>query len=175
VKTRGIRTGAAASLPDGVRIREASPADRDQLAEFIAALSPQSRHNRFFITMTRPAEPVLRMLCGTPGTDAIVATSADMIIGHVMVIDSLTPAGLRSGDAGIVVADAWHSRGVGTALALTVAARAASRGVTALTADIRPANEQALSLISRLSPHARITRQDGQLHAVIPLGTPIKA
>jgi len=54
-------------------IRSASATDAGALADFFAALSPQSRYLRFFAPLTPGPELIRRMLGGDGRADALVA------------------------------------------------------------------------------------------------------
>ena len=51
-------------------------------------------------------------------------------------------------EIGVVVADAWQGRGVGSALVGALIRRAQARGVTSLIMDVLAGNRQALALIA---------------------------
>lgn len=148
-----------------VTIRRVSGTDLPELGRFFAGLSLRTRYQRFFAPVT-PAGAMLRRLAGLDGTagiDALVALCATTIIGHAMAVDQLgpngaVPAGARPADVGVVVADAWQGRGVGSALMAALAARASSRGVSALSMDVLPGNTRVLDMIARRWPTARPRR-----------------
>lgn len=159
------------TLPPGVQIRSACLADREQIARFIAGLSPQSRFSRFFAGLTVVSGRHLRALCGEDGTDALIATATDEIIGHAMVTGTCLGSGPPAGDLAIVVADAWHGHGIATALAVAAAHHAVvTRGVRELTVDVLGTNRAALRLITRLCPSAHRIWSDGVVHVHIPVG-----
>jgi hypothetical protein len=57
-------------------------------------------------------------------------------------------------DIGVVVADRWQQRGIGTLLLAALVDRAAGRGVRTLVLDVLPANELMLGIIARRWPAA---------------------
>jgi GNAT superfamily N-acetyltransferase len=81
-------------------------------------------------------------------TDVLVATHDGMIIGHAMAADRATAGGGSLTEIGVVVADAWQGRGVGSALVRTLVSRARARGVTSLSMDVLPGNRQVLAMIT---------------------------
>jgi ribosomal protein S18 acetylase RimI-like enzyme len=143
-------------------IRPARAVDQAALGDFFAALSPRTRYLRFFAPVT-PGPALLRLLSGTAdgahaaGTaDAVVAVRGGVIIGHAMAADRLGPHGRKAADIGIVVADAWQGRGVGSALMRALVTRAQARGVTTLTMDVLSSNHQVVAMIGAHWPAARI-------------------
>ena len=145
---------------DGARvtaaIRPASAADAGALTDFFAGLSPQSRYLRFFAPLTPGAELIRRMSGGDGRADAVVAVRCGAIIGHGMTVDQAGPCGALTADVGVVVADAWQGRGVGSALIRALTDRARARGVTSLTMDVLPGNRRMLTLIARHWPAAPV-------------------
>jgi GNAT superfamily N-acetyltransferase len=51
-------------------------------------------------------------------------------------------------EIGVVVADAWQGQGVGSALVRALLRRALARGVTSLSMDVLPDNQQVLAMIA---------------------------
>src|SRR5262245_28090686 len=120
--------------PDGrVLIRQAGGGDLGALRDFLAGLSVRTSHLRFF-TGAPPAGPaMLRVLAGQrPGADALVATWNGVIIGHAMAVDTAGPPGPASTEIGVVVADGWQGRGVGSGLMRALASRGRGRGARRL-------------------------------------------
>jgi L-amino acid N-acyltransferase YncA len=137
-------------------IRSACAADMDALSDFFAGLSPQTRYLRFFAPV-RPGPELLRRMSGGDGhTDAVVAVRGGVIIGHAMATDQADLRGARTADVGVVVADAWQSRGVGSALMRALITGARARGVTSLIMDVLPGNRRMLAMIAGHWPAARI-------------------
>jgi ribosomal protein S18 acetylase RimI-like enzyme len=137
-------------------IRPVRPADLAALSDFFAGLSARSRCLRFFGPVT-PGPDLLRLLTG--GGDhahALVAVRRGVIIGHAMAADRTGPGGTRMTDVGVVVADAWQGRGVGSALMRALVAAAQARGVTSLAMDVLPDNYPVLAMIQGHWPGSRI-------------------
>jgi GNAT superfamily N-acetyltransferase len=130
-------------------IRQACSADLAALSDFFAGLSLRTRYLRFFAPVT-PARSLIRRMAGVIGsTDAVVAIRDGRIIGHAMAVDRAASHGEPAADIGVVVADAWQSQGVGSALVRTLVSRAQARGVTSLTMDVLHGNHQVLAMIAR--------------------------
>jgi ribosomal protein S18 acetylase RimI-like enzyme len=148
-----------ASGRTAAQIRQADAADLAALRDFFAGLSLRTRFLRFFAPIT-PSLAMLRCLAGGPGhVDAVIATHGGAIIGHAMAADQTAdqtgPDGGAMTDIGVVVADAWQSQGVGSALVRALIARAQARGVTSIAMDVLPDNPQVLAMITSHWPAAR--------------------
>jgi GNAT superfamily N-acetyltransferase len=154
----GTQVIKAAPSPAAV-IRPVRPTDLAVLGDFFAGLSMQSRYQRFFAPVT-PGPSLLRILSGSTGptVDALIAVTDGGIAGHAMAADRATDQGERTTDIGVVVADAWQARGVGSALMRALITGAQARGVTSLTMDVLPANHRVLAMITGHWPAARIGR-----------------
>ena len=129
----------------------------DALTEFFAGLSLESRYLRFFAPLT-PGPALVRKMSGGDGcTHAVVAVRGGVIIGHGMAVDAVDQADPRCGratDTGVVVADAWQGKGMGSALMSALTEGAQARGVTSLIMDVLPGNHRMLALIARNWPAA---------------------
>jgi GNAT superfamily N-acetyltransferase len=135
---------------DIIEIRAASAADREAIASFVMGLSLRARFFRFFSPAARPSPAALRALCGArPGTDAVVATVNEEIIGHAMAADTIGPDGCPVADIGLVVADRWQSRGLGSEMLRRLIVRASARGISGLVMEVLPENRRMLAMISR--------------------------
>ena len=162
-------------------IRPVGPADLPALEDFFAGLSAQTRYLRFFGPV-RPTPALLDLLSGrAPGVHAVVAVAGGVIVGHAMASDRPEPEGKpaprdRPGtgqtwttDIGVVVADAWQGRGVGSALMRALTAQASARGVASLAMDVLHANRQVLAMIVGHWPDAAVDLSRDSLGIRIPL------
>ena len=137
-------------------IRPAHRADLAPLRDFFAGLSAHTRYLRFFGPVT-PSSALLQELCGLADTiDAVIAVRGGVIVGHAMAADRTDPRGTRVTDIGVVVADAWQGRGLGSALMRALVTRAQARGVTLLDMDVLDGNRQVIDMITSRWPAARI-------------------
>ena len=143
------------SLP----VRSASPDDADRIREFVCGLSPRSQYFRFFASVAPPSTSLLRALSGASGTADIllVTDSCGAVIGHAMAADACVAGRLES-NIGLVIADDWQQRGLGTGLLSLLVGRAAERGVSTLVLDVLPANDRMRGIIRRRWPDAPIER-----------------
>jgi ribosomal protein S18 acetylase RimI-like enzyme len=141
--------------PDGrILIRQAGGGDLEGLRDFLSGLSAQTRYLRFFAGVPASAA-MLRILAGQrPDADALVATRNGLIIGHAMAVDTAGPPGAAATEIGVVVADAWQGRGVGSRLVRTLASRASARGATTLVMEVMAENQRVLAMIARRWPDA---------------------
>jgi len=139
-------------------IRRAYPADLAALSDFFAGLSDRTRYLRFFGPVS-PSPALLRSLAGCADTiDAVVAVRGRAIVGHAMAADRIDPRGARVTDIGVVVADDWQSRGLGSALMRALLTGAQDRGVTLLEMDVLDGNYRVLDMITSHWPGARFER-----------------
>jgi GNAT superfamily N-acetyltransferase len=167
------RTQLAPVTGSGVQIRPAVAADCEAIGSFIAGLSLRTRFLRFFAPASPPSPSLLRGLCGAAGGDVLVATDDDVVVGHAMAADSVGPDGTRVSDVGLVVADRWQNRHVGSAMLRDLAERAAARGVSALVMDILPENRRMLAMISRRWADATYQYRPDAVQVLVHLpGTP---
>lgn len=150
-------------------VRPPAGQDLAALGAFFAGLSLHTRVKRFFAPVS-PGPAMLRRLDGTAGqADVLVAVHRGVIIGHAMAVDQpCTGAGLVT-DVGVVVADAWHGRGVGAALMRALLARAQARGVTEVSMDVLPSNRAVLAMITSHFAAARTGRSADSVTVQIQL------
>src|SRR2546428_1503019 len=138
-------------------IRPVRPADEPALSDFFAGLSAQTRYLRFFAPVT-PNPSLLHLLSGGAAhVDAVIGIRGGVIVGHAMAADRTEPKdpkGARVTDIGVVVADAWQGRGLGSALVRALIAGAQARGVTWMAMDVLHANPRALAMIKGHWPAA---------------------
>jgi len=160
-------------------IRPVRPADLPALSDFFAGLSTQTRYLRFFGPVA-PTPALLHLLSGQPaGVHAVVAVAGGVIVGHAMAVDRPEPEGRRdpgrdrTTDIGVVVADAWQGRGVGSALMRALIGQAQARGVTSLAMDVLHVNRQVLGMILGHWPDADVGHSRDSLEIGICLPRPV--
>jgi GNAT superfamily N-acetyltransferase len=153
-----------------ILIRQAGGGDLGGLRDFLAGLSLQTRHLRFFAGVPASAA-MLRILAGQrPDADALVATRDGLIIGHAMAVDTAGPTGGAATEIGVVVADAWQGQGVGSGLIRALAARARDRGATTLMMEVMAENRRVLAMIAGRWPDARHDRSGPYVTVCARLG-----
>jgi acetyltransferase len=135
-----------------VTLRPLRPEDRDIEHAFVSGLSPETRHNRLLggaIAITR--EYIERLVS--------VDYSRDMALAATAMLDGETLIGVaryvrdRDGEAAefaLVVADAWHGRGIGARLLAKLIDVARRRGLKRLYGDILATNRPMLELARKL-------------------------
>ena len=118
-----------------VRIRALHPGDLDLELAFIAGLSPETLYQRLHYRASSVSrEDAARLLdldyLDTLACGALVDGPAGPSL--VGVSRYARVAGSDTADCAIVVADAWHGRGIGTELMRSLAVAARQRGIRAL-------------------------------------------
>jgi GNAT superfamily N-acetyltransferase len=149
-------------------IRPLGPADLAALNDFFTGLSAETRYRRFF----GPVAPTPDLLHLLSGGAALVAVRAGAIVGHAMAADRTDSTGARMTDIGVVVADAWQGRGLGSALVRALLAGAQARGVTFVVMDVLHANPRVLAMIRGHWPEAGLDVSRDCVTARIPLPGP---
>ena len=140
-------------------IRRPCISDHEPIREFLTGLSPRARYLRFFSGAPPTSGAMLRILAGgSAHTDVLVATGDGVIIGHAMAGDRTGPGSTLLTEIGVVVADAYRGRGVGSALVRELVDRADRRGVTAVVMEVLAENRQVLTMIADHWPTAREER-----------------
>jgi GNAT superfamily N-acetyltransferase len=147
------------------------PSDELGLTELFARCSAESVRLRFFGPRTAlPAGYLRDVLAGEPERhDAVVAR--DRATGAIVGLASLgagSAAGADVPELGVLVADAWQRRGIGTALANLLVARARSRGVRRMLASVLPGRSGVLEALGTLE-HERTWRTRDAVSAVYRL------
>jgi GNAT superfamily N-acetyltransferase len=133
-------------------IDRARPADRAALERLFAACSLTTIQRRFFAPLPRfPAAYLAGALAGPPHRhDAAVVRYGDGLhIAGLASLVALPGAAPHAAELGVLVADEWQGRGVGTALVEWLLVRAADRGVEFLTASVLPHRAGLLSALAR--------------------------
>jgi RimJ/RimL family protein N-acetyltransferase len=170
-------------LRDGsqVRMRPATPSDAPLVAALHARSAPQTRRSRFLSPVPRlPADQLDALLGiaeGRPPGLALLAVTVDG--GSAVGLANLDPEPDHtsdrptSGRVAVLVEDAWHGRGLGTALLRRAADAAAEMGMVEVTALARPDDLGVTRLLRRagLRPSAEIV--DGTVRLRAPLPAPV--
>ncbi|GAA3218264.1 hypothetical protein GCM10017691_00940 [Pseudonocardia petroleophila] len=157
-------------LRDGseVRMRAATPGDAPLVAALHARCSPATRRSRFLSPAPRLDAAELERLLGGDDGEAVLAITVDG--GSAVGIATFGPDGPTAARFGVLVADAWHGRGVGTSLLRRMADMAADRGLSELTGVARPDDLGVTRLLRRagLRPSAEISDGEVRLRAALP-------
>jgi GNAT superfamily N-acetyltransferase len=164
---------AAAADSSDVLIRRVRPSDRDELAAFYAALSPESRRARFLGTSAGLSASQSRSFC-TPDHQhaegfvalAPAATGAATVVGHLC----LEPVGEGRLELAVAVVDTWQGHGIGRTLFEAALDWARQRRCTEIVASAYADNGRVLRLLSSAPHSPRISVADaGVVNVSIPL------
>jgi len=159
-----------ALLADGqtITIRPISKADRTQLAAALSATSEQSRFLRFMRMVDRLTEAELDYLVNVDGVNhvALVAVlDGGQGIGVARYIRDTEDPGVA--EAAVMVLDAHHGQGVGTALVKALADVALSNDISRFTAYVLPENRAAIDGLTKAG--AVIEQEDTLLRMTVDL------
>jgi GNAT superfamily N-acetyltransferase len=163
-------------LPDGtqVRMRFIAPSDKALLAAGVAALSPQSRAQRFLAPKSRLTDEELRRFTELDGHDhvAIVAVHDDdplRLAGVARFVrDPLRP---EEAELAVTVCDELQGMGLGHALGAALADVAKSLGVRRFTASLLGTNVAAHRLFRSISRRVETVHVSGVADLVAELET----
>ncbi|MGW0771184.1 bifunctional acetate--CoA ligase family protein/GNAT family N-acetyltransferase [Streptomyces sp. NPDC002676] len=159
-----------ALLTDGstVRIRQAGPADGEEVQRLYEEMSPQNLRLRFFsLNPASARQAAERVARGDHlGYRALAAECAGRLVG--LAEYEVLPGG-STAEISVAVADGWHHRGVATLLLEHLADAARTAGVTAFSADALAENHDVLKVFHDLG--LRVTRHfDGpEVHCTVEL------
>jgi len=140
-------------LPDGahVRVRAARQTDESKVHALLYALSPESVYQRYFTArQVHPRSEVLTVLDTDPRSScALVAERVEdsSVLGVARYDLDQTS---RMGELGIVVAQGWQRRGVGTALVRRLMDVGKRHGVKGLRADVLLSNHGMIGILRRV-------------------------
>ncbi len=157
-------------LADGavVTLRDAH-ADAPRLREMFYTLSDKTRYLYFCAGVPQNeiwAERVALLGAARGDTQyALVAEVAGAIVG-VARFDR-AQQGSRA-EIGILITDAWQSRGLGRAVVARLRAEATRRALTGFTATVLGDNRRAMRLLNRAFPAMRASWSSGQCTLDLP-------
>jgi GNAT superfamily N-acetyltransferase len=148
-------TGVPAIVPG-------EPSHGQALRAFLRHLSPQSSYRRF-VTAARPEDvvDVDVMLAADPCHRASVAVLGDVVVGHAHAVAA--PDADRV-ELGVVVADEWQGRGIGTRLVEALLQVEPAASAAELEFLVLAANMPARRLIRRMWPEATGTAEGELVH-----------
>ncbi len=155
-------------LPGGekVRVRAARQTDESKVHELLYALSPESVYQRYFTArQIHPRAEVLAFLDTDPRSScALVAERLEdaSLLGIARYDLDLTSG---MGELGIVVAQGWQKRGIGTALVRRLVEVGKRHGVKGLRADVLVGNPGILGVLRRVGL-TDVPLPDGGVYAV---------
>jgi RimJ/RimL family protein N-acetyltransferase len=160
---------------EAIEIRPMTPTDVDAVYEVFAAVAAEGR----WIAREAPVDRdesrrYLRTQLDDPDAEGFVAV--DEASGRLVGQIGLTLTAIGVVDLGMIVADGWRSRGVGSALLAAGIGWARERGAHKMALQVWPHNERALGLYEKygfaregvLRQHYR--RANGDLWDAIVMG-----
>lgn len=162
--------GTEARLADGARVRlRDARADAPRLREMFYTLSDATRYLYFCAGVPQNeiwAERVAQLGVARGNAEyALVAEVAGAIVG-VARFDQAKTGGRA--EIGILLTDAWQSRGLGRAVVAQLRAEATRRALTGFTATVLGDNRKAMRLLHRAFPTLRATWSSGQCTLDMP-------
>ena len=159
-------------------LRPARLGDGDALQNYVRALSPESRYNRFLGAVNElPASELARALTAN-GRDTLTllltstSEERETVVGEARVALSCVE---RAGEFAMSIADDWRGLGLGSALHEAVERKAAADGIERLFGDVLRTNDVmiafALSRGFRLAAglEPRVVRIEKRLEAASDL------
>ena len=134
-------------LPDGAEltVRPADAQDTEAVRQLHERCSARSRYRRYLAGSGIPSDAALRRLLTPANGYTLVAETQDQIVALTNVLWDGPEAEL-----GILVADAWQRRGLGTALARRALALAARAGREAVHVHTHADNSPMIRTMHRL-------------------------
>ncbi len=143
------------------RIRPIAPTDAAHERQFILGLSEESRFLRLMYCMREPSAAFVEQMINVDylRNMALVAVTQIGADEHFIgVARYAADEGATEAEFAVVVADAWHGKGVGSTLARMLFEYAAAHGITAVYGTVFSDNDAMLGLVKHLGmmlePHA---------------------
>ena len=167
-----LRDGAVVSL------RHACAADVPRLRAMFYTLSATTRY--LFFCVGAPSNELwaerVAALGVAHGVDAyaMVAEAGGAVVGVARFDRNLQggSARERTAEIGILLTDAWQSRGLGREVVERLRREALRRGFNGLTATVLGENQRAMRLLRRTFPGLRATITYGQYELELPFLSP---
>jgi len=101
-----------------LHFRSLRPGEDGVVRDLFARLSLPTRYLRFFLPLPVLSDSLLRVIGGAEDQARIaMVAETDDIRRQVVALGNVAPADYGRGEVGLVVADAWQRRGIGSALA----------------------------------------------------------
>jgi RimJ/RimL family protein N-acetyltransferase len=168
--------GEPVALTDGARvlIRPIRPGDAQELNMSFEHLGAVSRYRRFLTPIDHLSDRQLAYLTHVDhiAHEALVAIDADTGEGVAIARFVRDPEDRRRAEVAIVVAERWQGRGVGTALAERLSARARGAGVECFTARMLIGNHGGRRLLERVADELSRDEEGGTVDVSARLRTP---
>lgn len=136
-------------------IRRADRTDGESVGRFLVGLSPKSRYRRFFSPIHYVTPTLIQdMVTTAAGRHVLLALDGETVVGHVIAVahDSMAV------DVGIVVADAYRFRGIGSSLVHELTSALTAVGYREVRCEVLSENQFVLAWLRRLLPDLRLER-----------------
>lgn len=166
------------SLRDGtvVRVRPLGPADADEIRAGFARLSPESRYRRFFSSISRLPDALVRRLTATDGANhvAMVAETIPLYdeppepLGVARFVRDTTRHDVA--ELSVTVIDEMQGRGLGATMLEIIVRLAREHGIRVLVANVLAENAAMKALLPRLGEVTSLRNEQGVLVYEIALG-----
>lgn len=159
-------------LRDGAElcVRAIRASDRDALAAGFAAMSDDSRYQRFLTPIHELTERQLDYLTELDhdSHEALIAfdPATGRFAGVARFVRLADPA---AAEAAVTVHDDWQGKGVGTALCNMLSDRARELGVERFTAVLLASNRSMLDVLSSLGPAHVISSEGSTIEVEVAL------
>jgi RimJ/RimL family protein N-acetyltransferase len=140
-------------LPDGARLtsRRIRSEDKPALARFFGRLSDESKRRRFLAPKPKLTPRDLAFLTEIDHDRHVALVALDPS-GEIVAVAryAVWPGDPDRAEIAFAVADAWHGRGLGSALAARLVEHGRRAGLSALTASTLSENRASHALLRRL-------------------------
>jgi acyl-CoA synthetase (NDP forming)/GNAT superfamily N-acetyltransferase len=179
VSTDTYRTGPPTDgedtllLRDGgsVAVREVKPSDPPAIQALFAGLSAESLAMRFGAMRGPLSDDEARQMAASAGPSgcglvALADTGEERVVALAR-FDRV--AGAHDAEFALVVDDAWHGRGMGTALLERLVDRAAADGLEGLWGSVRPGNAAMMRVLHDLGARMAESRGPEQVLVRVPV------
>lgn len=131
-----------------VCIRAIRPDDGPRLVAFHGGLSPETLHRRYFRRVGPLTPKQADTLARVDGRDhmALVAATGPERDAPILAVARYDRLDADAAEMGLVVADAWQARGIGSALFARLVAHARACGITTMHAATQTDNLRVLAM-----------------------------
>ena len=141
-----VAARTSAGIPYRIRPLRADDAQRER--DFIQALSPQSRYQRFMHTLREPSEALVEQLVHVDyrKTMALAAVTGDGDAERLIGVARYAADSDSECEFAVAIADDWQCRGIGTKLAAMLFDYAARAGFTTIYGTVLADNQRMIDL-----------------------------
>lgn len=160
------RSGEKSSdAKNAVEVRPAEPSDAEKIIKFYESLDAESVFMRFHFFLKDFTAYVAEQF--RRGSAVLVAISCGEVIG----VAEAVPISAETAEFGIIVRREWRRKGIGTALAVSLAKSCRERNIRFLLARVSIENEPAIRIARRLGASVRLSEEPGIVEIEADLST----